>query len=75
MVPDEFLHRCCDGQDEKVDQLFAANAVAASEYHLWMAFNLLDIDGGGQLDRSEVFGIMSELRRAALLPDLPDIQV
>lgn len=60
---------------EKVERMFETKAVRSSEYHLWMAFKLLDLDGNGQLDRSEVLGAMSELRQAALLPDMPDIQV
>lgn len=60
---------------EKVERMFETKAVSSSEYHLWMAFTLLDLDGSGQLDRTEVFGVMCELRRAALLPDLPDIEV
>jgi hypothetical protein len=62
-------------QYEKVDQVFEERAVQASEYHLWVAFSLLDEDRSGQLNREELYAVMSELRRAHLLPDLPQVEV
>lgn len=60
---------------EKVEQQFATQSVRESEYNLWMAFQLLDEDGSGQLNREELFAVMSELRKAALVSDLPQIEV
>lgn len=60
---------------EKVEQQYEYRAYRDAEYNLWIAFNLLDEDGSGKLNRVELFAVISELRRAALLPDLPEVQV
>jgi hypothetical protein len=50
-------------------------ALGRTEHHLRKAFSLLDADGSGMLSRDEIFSVMAELRKAHMLPDLPQIDV
>lgn len=56
----------CEARYEEV-------ALALTEEHLRQAFELLDTDGSGTLERSEMLQVVSDLRQAHLLPGIVQV--
>lgn len=59
---------------QQCEQEFEQNAIAQSHNHLSTAFDLLDADKSGYLDRAEVLHLVSELRKAHLLPGIAQVR-
>ena len=55
---------------QECEEAYEKSALGMTEKHLRKAFKLLDIDNSGALVRSEMIDIVSELRKAHLLPGI-----
>jgi hypothetical protein len=58
---------------QECEEQYENNAVSATEAHLLEAFELLDANSSGDLDRGEILAVMVELRQASMLPGIAQV--
>jgi hypothetical protein len=55
---------------QESEQAYEKEALANTAEHLALAFHLLDVDHSGSLSKDEMLAVVTELRKAHLLPEL-----